>query len=87
VRLEELDAAREQVSRAIARVGAIQNRLDRTEEDLADFELGLETLLSETIDADYAEVIVELNAQSNAYTAALQAGAQVIQPSLLNFLG
>jgi flagellar hook-associated protein 3 FlgL len=43
-------------------------------------------VISDNIDADYAETIVELNAQSNALEASLNAGARVIQPSLLNFL-
>ena len=35
----------------------------------------------------FAEVIVELNAQTNAYQAALNAAGRVIQPSLLDFIG
>jgi flagellar hook-associated protein 3 FlgL len=38
------------------------------------------------IDADYAEVITELNAQTNAFQAALSAAARAILPSLLDYV-
>ncbi len=86
-RLTELETARQQLSQAQSRVGAVQNRLDRTETEIEDFQVQLEELLSDSIDADFAEVIINLNSQSNAFQAALSAGARVIQPSLLDFLG
>jgi len=43
-------------------------------------------LLSDTLDADFGDVVVKLNAQSNAYQAALNAAARVIQPSLLDYV-
>jgi len=85
-RLTELEAARQQLSQAQSRVGSIQNRLERTELEISDFQVQLEALLSDSIDADFAEVLVNLNSQSNAFQAALSAGARAIQPSLLDFL-
>ena len=85
-RLIELDAERQQLSQATSRVGAVQNRLERAELELEDFQVQLEELLSDSIDADFADVVISLNAQSNAFQAALSAAAQVIQPSLLDFL-
>ncbi len=84
--LGELDTVQEQLLTALSRVGAIENRLDRVGEDTEDFNLQYQQLLSDTIDADFAETIVELNAQTNAFESALMAGARVIQPSLLDFL-
>ena len=85
-RLTELETERQQLSQAQARVGAVQNRLDRTTQEIEDFQLQLQEVLSDSIDADFADVIINLNAQSNAFQAALNAGARVIQPSLLDFL-
>ncbi|MCC6487102.1 MAG: flagellar hook-associated protein FlgL [Candidatus Hydrogenedentes bacterium] len=85
-RLTELETERQQLSQAMSRVGAVQNRLERTELELEDFQIQLEELLSDSIDADFAEVVISLNAQSNAFQAALSAAAQVIQPSLLDFI-
>jgi len=86
IRLAELDTTMEQMLISMARVGAIQNRLERTTANIEEFNVELQTLLSDTIDADYAETIMNLNAQSNAFQAALNAGARVIQPSLLDFV-
>ena len=46
----------------------------------------MQTQLSDAIDADYAEVITELNAQTNAFQAALSAAARAILPSLLDYV-
>jgi flagellar hook-associated protein 3 FlgL len=85
-RLAELDTIRIQLGQAQARIGSTQNRLTDAEAELEDFDVQLRQLLSDSIDADLAEVVINLNAQSNAFQAALQAAADVIQPSLLDFL-
>lgn len=84
--LDELGSAQDQLLISVARVGSIQNRVDQVDGNLQDINLQLLDVVSDNIDADYAETIVELNAQSNALEASLNAGARVIQPSLLNFL-
>ncbi len=86
VRLTEMETARDQLTSSLARVGSIQNRLERSVEELEDFNLQLEIQLSNTIDADFAEVITRLNAQSNAFQAALSATSRAILPSLLEYL-
>lgn len=86
VRLGELDVSEDQLLNALARVGAIQNRLERNTVNTEDVNFQLQELLSDTVDADFAEVVLQLNAQSNAFQAALSAGARVIQPSLLDFI-
>lgn len=87
VGLPQLSAAEDQLLLSMAGVGAIQNRLDRLTVDMEDSVLQLQSALSDSIDADYAEVVLNLDAQSNAFTAALNAAARVIQPSLLQFVG
>lgn len=86
LRLVELDQISDQAMGALARIGAKQNRLERLTTEFEDFILQYEEQMSNQVDADFADVVVSLNAQSNAYQAALSAAAQVIQPSLLNFL-
>ncbi len=86
VRLPEMETVREQLLSAMARVGSIQNRLQRSTEEFEDFNLQLAIQLSDTVDADFVEIIMQLNAQDNAFQAALSAAARAIQPSLLQFI-
>lgn len=51
-----------------------------------DFMLALEEQLSNKVDADYAETILDFNTQQNAFQSALNAAARVIQNSLLDFI-
>lgn len=84
--LAGLSDAQDQVLVSLAKVGATQNRLERSDSNIQDINLQLLDVISDNIDADFAQVIVELNAQTNALQASLDASARVIQPSLLNFL-
>jgi flagellin-like hook-associated protein FlgL len=67
-------------------VGARINRLRMTADRLESFELYLTQLLSENEDADLAETATAIATHTNILEAALNAGARIIQPSLLNFL-
>ena len=86
-RLAELDTAQDQLLVATARIGSVHNRFEHIEGNLRAINVQLEEVLSDNLDADFADVIVNLNAQSNAFTASLNASARVIQPSLLDFIG
>jgi flagellar hook-associated protein 3 FlgL len=68
-------------------VGGIQNRMESAASDDEDYSIRLQQTLSDNIDVDYAETMVSLNMQSNAFEAALNAGARTIQPSLLDYVG
>jgi len=85
-RLSELKTAQDQILSSVARVGAIQNRLDGLKEDLETYVDQLNETLSDNIDADYADTVISLDAQSNAFRAALNAVGRVIQPTLLDFI-
>ncbi|MDZ4858825.1 MAG: flagellar hook-associated protein FlgL [Candidatus Hydrogenedentes bacterium] len=85
-RIGQLETLRNQIGQGISRVGAVQNRLEAAAGELEDFQLQLQQVLSDSIDADFADVVLNLNAQSNAYQAALNAASRVIQPSLLDFI-
>ena len=86
VRLAELEAGREQTLMAVAQIGAIQNRLERVSNDLQDFNIEFQELLSDKIDADFAETVLGLTVAETAFRAALNATARVLQPSLLDFI-
>jgi flagellar hook-associated protein 3 FlgL len=67
-------------------VGAMLNRADAARTRLED----LEDLTTKGIDdltgVDMAKAITDFTAQQSAYQAALKVGAQIIQPSLVDFL-
>jgi flagellar hook-associated protein 3 FlgL len=66
--------------------GATSERLDVALSRLAQFEEGTLAQLSETEDADLAEVMISLTTQQAAYEAALRSGANIVQASLMDFL-
>ncbi len=84
--LQALDAAHDTVTNARAIVGALGTRLEAAAARLAELEESTLVLLSETEDADMAKTLIDYSTQQAAYQAALKAGAQLIQPSLLDFL-
>jgi flagellar hook-associated protein 3 FlgL len=85
-RLAENKLAQDQSLISLSRVGAIQNRLEALNTNTEDYVEQLKQTLSDNIDADYAETVVNLDAQTNAFNAALSATARVIQRSLLDFV-
>ena len=70
----------------MAQIGAVQNRLERLQSNLADFNIDFQELLSDKIDADFAETVLGLTVAETALNAALNAAARVLQPSLLDFI-
>lgn len=84
--LQALDAAHDRLTTARAVIGALGQRLEAAGERLAELEESTLLLLSETEDADMARTLIDYSTQQTAYQAALKAGAQLIQPSLLDFL-
>ncbi|HUW61324.1 MAG TPA: flagellar hook-associated protein FlgL [Candidatus Bathyarchaeia archaeon] len=85
-RLAELKRAQDQALASVARIGATQNRLERLTANTEDHLQQLQVALSDAIEADYAETVMNLNAQTNAFQAALNASARVIQQSLLDYV-
>lgn len=67
-------------------IGAKQNRIDLTDNRLKDINTNITSLLSKTEDADMPQVITQLKTDENVYQASLSAGAQIIRPSLMDFL-
>ncbi|MDI6869871.1 MAG: flagellar hook-associated protein FlgL [Bacillota bacterium] len=69
-----------------AELGARTNQLELTNTRLLELKANFEKLLSENEDADIPEAIMRLKMQENVYRAALDSGARIIQPTLLDFL-
>jgi flagellar hook-associated protein 3 FlgL len=84
--LEALDAQIDNVLAVQARVGAGVNRLETAASRLAEIEESATSMLSNTEDADMAEVITNYSTQQAVYQSALNAGARIVQTSLLDFL-
>jgi flagellar hook-associated protein 3 FlgL len=84
--LKTIDTAHDAVVSARADIGARTNRLDAADSRLADLEQSTMSLLSNTEDADMAKTLVDASTQQAVYQSALQAGAKIVQTSLLDFL-
>ena len=84
--LQGLDANLDGITQARAVVGATTNRLDTAKDRLAQIEESTTSLLSNTTDADMAKTMIDFSMQQSVYTAALRAGANIVQASLLDFL-
>lgn len=84
--LQAIDSAADTISTTRASVGARTNRLAAATDRLQQLELAQTQQLSDTEDADVAQTMVDYSTQSAVYQAALRAGSQLIQPSLLDFL-
>lgn len=86
VRLGELNTSQEQISRELAKIGAVDNRVVEIINSTQDLILDLQEQLSDRIDADYAETVLQFNVQQNSYQSALNASARILQNSLLDFI-
>ncbi|MDQ6422505.1 flagellar hook-associated protein FlgL [Paenibacillus sp. LHD-117] len=78
-RMNTMLTKRAEVGARINRVGIVQQRLD-------DITINLKTVQAKTEDADMAEVITNMKTEENVYQASLSVGAQLIRPSLVDFL-
>ena len=66
--------------------GAKQNRLEAALGRLQEIEGTTLQQLSDTEDVDIAKAMIEFSSQKAAYDAALKAGANIVQASLMDFL-
>ncbi|MFL5816396.1 MAG: flagellar hook-associated protein FlgL [Conexibacter sp.] len=84
--LQRIDANLDVLNGIRADVGARTNRLDIAASRLSGLALNSTKLLSDVEDADMAQTITQYTTQQAAYSAALKAGANIVQTSLLDFL-
>ena len=81
-----LDTDLERLTFARAELGLRSQGFDRLKGQLDDESIQLKAQLSDQIDVDQVESILNLTSRQAAYEASLRAAAQVFQLSLLNFL-
>lgn len=67
-------------------LGARMNRMDLSSSLLDGLEQSTDNLMSNEVNVDIAKAYTEFAEQQSVYTAALQVGAKIIQPSLVDFL-
>jgi flagellar hook-associated protein 3 FlgL len=84
--ISALDTAMSAVVTTRAQTGARVNRLEALEQRLGDVKVNLAGLLSNVKDVDMAEAITSFSMAQTVLQASLKAGAQVLQPSLLDYL-
>ncbi len=84
--LPDLAAAESRVTTARSAAGSRLRSVERVLDDLETTRLATQAALSAVMDADIAQVAVELSRQEAVYQAALHAASKAIQPSLLEFL-
>ena len=84
--LSSLDAAQTTITAQQATVGALSNRLDTATSRLQQLQQATTQQLSNVQDADMAQTMIDFSTQQAVYQAALKSGAQIIQPSLMDFL-
>ena len=85
-RLDEIDAASEQVLQNRANIGAVRKEMDDRMEKLNAREFSKMENLSELEDLDFAKAVVDMNIADARHKAALDTSSRLLQPSLLNFL-
>ena len=66
--------------------GSATKQLQVAAARIESLQVSIEKALSNTYDTDIAKATIEYSNQQAAYTAALRAGANIVQESLLNFL-
>jgi flagellar hook-associated protein 3 FlgL len=86
VDLGDLDNNLNSLTGLQANVGAIQDRLQMATSRIQSLQLSDTQVLSNVQDADMAQTEIDFSTQQAALTAALQAGAHIVQQSLMNFL-
>lgn len=70
----------------LSEVGARTNRVELVQARLDDRDLNLTTLQSKTEDADIASLMIKATTAQTIYEAALKSSAQILQPSLMDFM-
>ncbi|HXD55654.1 MAG TPA: flagellar hook-associated protein FlgL [Solirubrobacteraceae bacterium] len=84
--LKALDTSLEGLSQLQSSIGSATNQLQTAISRIEALQASIEKGLSSTIDTDVAKTTIEYANQQAAYEAALRAGANIVQESLLNFL-
>lgn len=82
----KIDSRLDQFLSSHAEIGARSNRIELVQGRLRDLNTNLSTLQAKTEDADMEKLITDLKMGESVYQASLSVGAQLIRPSLVDFL-
>lgn len=83
--IERIDACLNQIHRWEGEFGGRGKRVEVFKSRLKDQMVGLTKLLSTTEDADMIKIVIELEHAGAAYQAALYAGREILQHTLIDF--
>ncbi len=84
--LSDIDDAKDEILSARSRMGGRMNRLELNENRLEELDESVQRVLSETRDADIAEVVMHLATAERAYHTSLATGARILPQTLLDHL-
>lgn len=84
--LENIESRSNKMQAALSEVGARSNRIELVQNRLLDQNLNFTTLQSKTEDADVASLMIQATSAQTIYEASLKSSAQIMQPSLMDFL-
>jgi flagellar hook-associated protein 3 FlgL len=84
--VDPLDRLDDQLELVRSQLAATYNRLETTDEHWQTFSNSVETMRSTVEDVDVTEAAINLQLQQTSYELLLQVAAEVIQPTLLDFL-
>jgi flagellar hook-associated protein 3 FlgL len=84
--LSQLDTNLNSLTGLSANLGAVTDRLQMASSRIQSLQTADTQVLSNTQDADMAQTEINFSTQQAALTAALQAGAHIVQQSLMDFL-
>ena len=84
--VDPLDRLDDQLELVRSQLAATYNRLETTDEHWNTFSNSVETMRSTVEDVDVTEAAIDLQLQQTSYELLLQVAAEVIQPTLLDFL-
>jgi flagellar hook-associated protein 3 FlgL len=84
--IERLDNCLSNVVINRAKVGSRLNRLETTANHWENFQVEITTLLSDVEDTDLPKAITELTSKEAVFEASLSTAANIIQPTLIEFL-
>jgi flagellin-like hook-associated protein FlgL len=84
--LSDIDSALQQISEAQGDLGALTNRLESTSDGLEQVKVLVQAALTQNEDVDIVKAISDLTEQQYALQAIAQAGSNIFELSLMNFL-
>jgi len=84
--MDKLTSRMDKVLDVSSTVGAVTNRVDLVSNRVDDLNMSFTSMLSNTEDADIAEVAINLQNGQDVYQASLSVGAKLMQKSLVDYL-